>query len=289
MAPCAKTRLPKWWTYKSRQHANVNPACLLKPLDPQSPKEIQIAAIRSLSQHRDAKVGKVLLNHWGEFTPLVRQEALAALLARKERVFVLLEAIRNQTIPTAHVDAAKIALLRKYPDPEVQQLAKKLFQKVSNKSRLKIIAQYQKALDMKPDPKAGKVVFKKICANCHRLEKVGFETGPELAAVLTNKTPDTVLEDILDPNREVDPRYLEYVVQTKSGNVITGRIVTETATSITLRRAQNQEDVILRKQIDVLQATTRSLMPEGLEKRLSVREMADLIGYLQAVVRNQKN
>ena len=91
--------------------------------------------------------------------------------------------------------------------------------------------------------------------------------------------------DILDPSREVDPRYQNYVVTTKKGQSLTGLIATETASSITLRRGEKAEDVLLRSQIDEISATGKSLMPDGLETQLSKQDLADLIDYLLTVVR----
>ena len=129
----------------------------------------------------------------------------------------------------------------------------------------------------------GKAVFKKTCATCHRLETEGIEVGPDLLSALRNKTPETLLTDILDPSREVDPRYINYVVSDKAGRVFTGMIVAETASSVTLRRAENAEDTILRSRIDEIQATAKSLMPENLETQLGKQDVADLIAYLQSV------
>ena len=62
-------------------------------------------------------------------------------------------------------------------------------------------------------------------------------------------------------------------------------IAAETASSITLRRAEKAEDVLLRNQIDTIEATAKSLMPDGLETQLNAQDMANLIAYLQAVGR----
>ena len=129
----------------------------------------------------------------------------------------------------------------------------------------------------------GKGVFKKTCATCHRLENEGIEVGPDLLSALRNKTRDTLLVDILDPSREVDPRYINYSVTTKAGRAFTGMIAAETASSITLRRAEKAEDTILRSQIDEIQASAKSLMPDGLEMQLSKQDLADVIAYLQSV------
>jgi putative heme-binding domain-containing protein len=76
---------------------------------------------------------------------------------------------------------------------------------------------------------------------------------------------------------------VNYLVTTKAGRILTGMIALETPTSLTLRRAEKAEDTILRSQIEEIQATTKSLMPEELEKLLSKQDLADLIAYLQAV------
>ena len=53
--------------------------------------------------------------------------------------------------------------------------------------------------------------------------------------------------------------------------------------SVTLRRAEKAEDVVLRSQIAEIQATAKSVMPEELEKQLTKQDLADVIAYLQAV------
>ena len=97
------------------------------------------------------------------------------------------------------------------------------------------------------------------------------------------KRPDEYLVAILDPNREVDPRYLNYTVNTTDGRVTSGIIAAETATAVTLKRADGQPETILRSQIEELSSTGQSLMPEGVEQKVSHQEMADLIAFLLAV------
>jgi putative heme-binding domain-containing protein len=90
-----------------------------------------------------------------------------------------------------------------------------------------------------------------------------------------------VLFNVLAPNGEVDPRYLEYVLVTSDGQVLTGVIAGQTSTAVTLRNAENKLTTILRVDIDDMQNTGKSLMPEGLEKLIDKRAMADLMSYLQ--------
>src|SRR5262249_44049282 len=119
------------------------------------------------------------------------------------------------------------------------------------------------------------------CVTCHRLDNLGHQVGPDLIAALPNKTPDQLLIDLLDPSREVDPRYLAYLVTTRQGRTLTGLIAAETATSVTLRRAEGIEEVLLPTQVEQIQTTTKSLMPDGLEQQLKPQDVADLIAYLK--------
>jgi putative heme-binding domain-containing protein len=129
------------------------------------------------------------------------------------------------------------------------------------------------------DAKHGQAVFAKTCSVCHRLNNVGTAVGPDLAA-LQNKSPQYLLQEILDPNRNVDSRYIEYHATTKAGRTFTGLLAGETAAGITLRAQEGREQVLLRSDLEELESTGRSLMPEGLEKDLSKQDLADLIAYV---------
>jgi putative heme-binding domain-containing protein len=94
---------------------------------------------------------------------------------------------------------------------------------------------------------------------------------------------EAVLLNILDPNREVLPQYVTYMVELKTGRVLTGMITAETANSITIRRADDVEETVVRPQIEELRSTGLSYMPEGLEKQIDVPTMADLLAYLNSV------
>jgi putative heme-binding domain-containing protein len=134
-------------------------------------------------------------------------------------------------------------------------------------------------LQLKGDSARGKAVFGKVCAACHRAEGVGYEIGPNLSAI-KNRGPEAVLLNVLDPSREVNPQFVNYLCTTDDGRTLTGLLASETATSITLRRAENQQDTVLRINIDQLRSTGLSIMPEGLEKLIDQQAMADVIAYV---------
>ena len=89
--------------------------------------------------------------------------------------------------------------------------------------------------------------------------------------------------NILDPNREVKPPFVSYVLVTNAGRILTGMITAETANSITIRRADGTSETVLRIDIEELRSTGLSFMPEGLEKQIDVPAMADLLAYLHSI------
>src|SRR5206468_3465586 len=107
----------------------------------------------------------------------------------------------------------------------------------------------------------------------------GVEVGPDLAT-LADKSPESLLVAILDPNRAFESKYAEFVIALEDGRVLNGLVAAETATGVTLRRQEGKEATLARSEIESMAGSGRSLMPEGMEKDLSVKDVADLIAYL---------
>jgi putative membrane-bound dehydrogenase-like protein len=259
--------------------AGIAPALLV----PQAPPELQVAVVRALSAHGHPAVGNILLGSWTVYGPVVRREVVEALFARPDRLDALLTAMEEKKVPANQLEPLRLDQLRKQPDAALRQRAQRVLAGQVAPDRRKVVEAYQAALELKADVARGRTVFKKNCITCHRLENEGVEVGPDLLSALRSKSREQLLIDILDPSREVDPRYLNYVVTTKKGLSLSGLIAAETASSLTLRRGEKAEDTVLRSQIDEVQATAKSLMPEGLEAQLSQQDVADLIAYLQTV------
>ncbi|MFO0843141.1 MAG: HEAT repeat domain-containing protein [Gemmataceae bacterium] len=252
-------------------------------LSPRSPPEVQLAAVRALSAHPRPEVSALLLEAWPAAGPTLRREMTEALFARKERLVALVTALEKKQILALQIDPQRLARLRNHADQALRARAVKVLAGQVAPERGKVIEAYRAALGLKPDVANGKAVFKKQCATCHRLEDVGVQVGADLLAALRNKSAEALLIDVLDPSREVDPRFLAYQVTTKRGQVLSGVIAAETAASLTLKRGEGAEDTVLRTQIEAVESTGKSLMPEGLEAQITKQEMADLITYLMKI------
>ncbi len=263
--------------------SEVAEGVLTELLDSRQPQEVQVAAIQAMGRFQAEWVADAIVESWGGFTPKVRSEAAEALFARTERLMVLLEAIKDEDILPSQLDPARVQFLLSHSDEEIRSAAKELLGGIKLARREEVIEKYRDVLDAKGDALRGKTVFKDECSTCHLLEGVGYDLGLPLNTI-QNKGPEAILQAVLDPNRDVLPQYLNYVVVTDDGLSVTGMIDSETATSINLRRAEGESDTVLRTNIDEMVNTGISIMPEGLEEQVDRKEMADLIAYLMSLL-----
>ena len=153
---------------------------------------------------------------------------------------------------------------------------------MTSSTRDDVLRSYQVALTLKPDRDKGAALFRQHCAVCHQIGTVGFQVGPNLAT-MKNRGPEAILTNVLDPNREVNPAWRDYIAVTTDGQTHNGVLIAESASVLTFRRAEAKETSVLRSDIEALRDTGRSLMPEGLEKNLDTQSMADLIAWLMTV------
>jgi putative heme-binding domain-containing protein len=137
------------------------------------------------------------------------------------------------------------------------------------------------AVSLKGDPAHGKKIYEERCISCHRLGGEGYALGPDLVTV-KNSGKEKLLVNILDPNREVRPEYVSYLIETTDEQSLIGLVANETSTSVTVRQAYGKQDVINRAKITKMQGQGQSLMPEGLEAGLASEDLADLLEYIES-------
>lgn len=252
-------------------------------LQAQTPPAIQTATLQVLSASKKADVSKIILDAWPSFSPSLRREAVETLFSRKDRIEAIVDGMDKGIIQPAHLESSRIDQLKKLSQVSLQQKVIAILAKTSASDRRQVVDSYAKVLEMKGDHNKGKEVFRKNCATCHKFDDMGYQVGPDLLAAIRGKNPEYLLIAILDPSREVDPRYVNYTIETKQGRIFSGLLASESGTSVNLKRGENAEDTILRNQIESIQATAKSLMPEGLEMQIKPEDMANLIAYLLQV------
>ena len=142
------------------------------------------------------------------------------------------------------------------------------------------LAKMRPALELTGDATKGRTVFEEICIKCHRMGSEGVDLGPSLTDIY-RKSPETLLHDIVDPNAGVDSEYIGYTIETAKGDLLSGIVVKDTATAVTLREAEGIETTVARGDIQEMFSSGLSLMPEELEVDMELQTMADLLAYLQ--------
>lgn len=252
-------------------------------LIPQEDARVQAAVVDALARLNHPNVPKTLLRDWKSHTPSLRTEIVDALLGRRSWTRALLTAIRKGDVRPAEISAVHRQRLLSLRNRELRQLAADVLKSVRfDANRAKVVAAYQSALKLTGNISHGKAVFKKTCSICHKLEGVGKQVGPDLIG-LKVKSPQSLLVAILDPNRNVESRYVNYVAVTKAGRSFAGLLASEAGGSITLVGPDGKEQVLLRGEIELLRSTAKSAMPEGLEKDLKPQDAADVMAYVASV------
>jgi putative heme-binding domain-containing protein len=248
-------------------------------LAPDQPPEVVAEAVTALDQSRDPDVAGVLLVAWSGLAVEQRRAAGAALARNPQRAGLLLEAVAEGTVREADLLRSTVDGLRGFPVAAVRERAGSVFGALPAVRRDELLEAYRPSLAAQGDVVAGKSLFARHCASCHRVGDVGRELGPNLVAMQA-RGAEAILLGVLDPNREVQPQYVAHVAVTGDGRVVTGVVTAESQASVTLRTADGTEETIARDDIEELQSTKKSLMPEGFEREIDIRGMGDLLSWL---------
>lgn len=121
------------------------------------------------------------------------------------------------------------------------------------------------------------------CLQCHRFGQRGTPIGPDLTDVSKRFDGRALLESMIDPSRQVDPKYANSSFLLSDGRVVMGRTVGVSQTQLTIEidPVNGKTMVIERQEIEQSLEATRSPMPDGLLDTLNHDEVLDLIGLLR--------
>ena len=285
LADMADRKAAVWILRRGPDTQDDDLRCLADLLTPQTPLELQLAAIEVLSRSPQTRASELLLSNWTQHGPKVHAAVVAVLLWREPWLGVLEEASASRPELAAALDWARRDITLRQPAAEVRVRAEKLrITPIAKPEIRRSLDKFVPALSMRGDAVRGKKVFiEATCANCHKVEDVGRHIGPDLSR-LVDRSPRTLLVDTIDPNRLVDHQFIEYSVVTTNGLQISGMLFDEAADSITLADLKGESRVVLRKDLDELVSHHRSQMPEGLEANCTLQQMADLIAFLAKTV-----
>jgi putative heme-binding domain-containing protein len=245
-----------------------------------TPPGLATGLIGALTESRDRETGRALTAHWAQLTPAVRRAAIATLMRRAEWSFALLDAIDKGSISRTDLAAEHWSQLKLNPDRGIARRAERLsvIAGTISADRQEIVNKLLPLAKENGDPVRGKEVFTTNCAVCHAINGQGGKVGPDLSGIAARDRSE-ILIDILDPNRSVEANYRLWNVTTKSGDTFSGRLETETQTSVEILDTTGQKHAIQRKDIGTMEGTQLSIMPAGMEA-LPPDDLKSLLEFL---------
>jgi putative heme-binding domain-containing protein len=236
--------------------------------------------VQALAASRNPQTGEALTQHWDQLTPAVRRAAIAALMRRVDWAMALLDAIEKGGIRGTDLATEHWSQLKQNPNRSVAGRAQKLsaVSGAISADREEIVKTLIPLAREPGDAARGKEVFTANCANCHTFNGQGGKIGPDLSGIAARDRTEILL-DILDPNRSVEANYRLWNVTTKNGDTFSGRLETETQTSVEILDITAQKHVVQRKDIATLEASQLSIMPTGFEA-LPREDLKSVLEYL---------
>jgi len=212
--------------------------------------------------------------------------AIDSLLADPSGALLLLRAWDDGRV---HASAQEKVLARITPSTpaQISDLFERFIPEEKRRKRLGTFVKAEEILALPGDRERGRQLFftsqQSQCRNCHRINGMGTEYGPDLSTIGKKLTAHQLLESMLEPSKNIDPKYATYLVETSQGAVLSGLLVRRNADEIVLRTPENKEVRVAAGDVELVAPQQRSLMPEQLLRDLTAQEVADLLAFMSAL------
>lgn len=239
--------------------------------------------LQALGKLDSPKVGTLVLERYADLEPEVKPRAIELLTERPVWGKQLLGEIQAKKIPTSAVNLNQVRKLLATKDAGIAKQVEAIWGTIRegrNPDREKVVAQMRDIITKTPgDPNKGTMIFKKLCAQCHKLHGDGAEVGPDITG---NGRSDfeQLLSNVFDPSLVIGAGYKGTIVVTKRGQSLNGLLVEDSPQRVVLKTQGGKVETIARADIDEVTTSKLSYMPEDVERQLSPQEIADLFALL---------
>jgi putative membrane-bound dehydrogenase-like protein len=264
-------------------HPQTQPV-LLGLLDPAQPKQVRMAALTALQNFNDTRVASAVLDLYAQMDADLRKRARDLLCGRPNWSAVLLEAVESNRISRQDVPLEQVRQILLHGDNSLNARVTRLWGAISpltSFEKQQSIARIMRILKTGTgDAAKGKAIFQQTCVICHRLHGGNFTIGPDLTAY--DRTDlNFLVPNIVDPSASIRPEYATYTLRTKDRRLLSGPLVESSPQAVTIEDG-TARITVPRAQIDRLEASPISRMPEKLLDPLSEDQVRDLFAYLAA-------
>lgn len=241
-------------------------------------------ALRGLARFEAPGTAEAILKAYPDLNAAEKRDALNTLASRASYAGPLLAAADSGHVPKRDLTAELMRQLRNLKSAEIDAQIQKVYgafreASADKKQEIEKYTRIYRAGGSTPgDAIRGRAVFARTCQQCHTLFEVGGNVGPDITG--SNRGDlQYILENIVDPNAVIPNDYRSTTMATKDERVLTGIVKKDDAASLTIATA-NETLVLPKGDIDTVQLSEISMMPEGLLAPLTDQEVRDLIYYL---------
>lgn len=215
-----------------------------------------------------------------------RTQSLTTLLSSTSGALQLTRAIDAGRIPDAARTAA-VAQANASPDAHVRDLFEKYLPEEQRPKRLGNVIQPEAILALGGDAVRGRKLFFDTegiqCKTCHKIGGQGTDVGPDLSQIGKKYDRAKILDNILSPSREIDPKYVVYLAALSDGRLQTGLLVERTEQAISLKDNKGKVTTLALADVEQLAPQQQSLMPDLLLRDMTADQVADLLAYLSTL------
>jgi putative membrane-bound dehydrogenase-like protein len=239
---------------------------------------LRLEAVRALAQQtnpdRFSMLGEVARNS-GQ-SDAIRAEAITGLAGAADQYRDLLEQFagdtKSEVLQREAARALRLAHLAPAP--------------VEDKPAATDLAAWKKLLESPGDAAAGRrLFFSSIgarCNACHQVGARGGRVGPDLTLLGRTSSRERIIASILQPSQEIAPEFQSWLLITKDGKTLSGLRLQKPGDDGVEDYADpaGKKFSLPTESIETREASTTSIMPDGLEKVISIDDLRDLVTFL---------
>lgn len=261
----------------------AEPAIALLTTNP--PESVQTAALQlAAATNAPEMASRLLALLRGHPKGPLHTRLIDVLLSREAWARELVQAVDQGDFPASVVSLEQIRRTALFDSPPLQQLVSKHWGRLQSATPEEKLAEVRRLNnDLRAAPgnvESGRALFRKHCAVCHQLFEEGHRIGPDLTSA-NRQDRDFLLVSLVDPSSVIRREYVSVVVQTKDGRVLTGLPAGRSDSMLTLLDPKGNRQEIAADQIEDLQDSPVSLMPENLYREFTPQQLRDLFAFLQ--------
>ncbi len=228
-------------------------------------------------------IAAIVIKNYDRLAAELKPRAIQMLTQRRTWSARLLSAIEEKRIPSSALNLDQLRRLQQSADPEIVRRRQAIWGTIRegrNPGREHLVDEMRKLVKTTAgEPNRGQAVFRKLCAQCHKIYGEGQDVGPDLTANGRNDF-DQLLSNVFDPGLVIGAGYQATTVATTDGRILTGLLEEQGNDRVILKLQGGKRETIPRRQIEELKTSAASLMPEDVEKQLTHQEIVDLFAFL---------